>query len=56
MIFSFDDYRTFRYNIINFFQLYILTKNGMKFSLLGKNLIRIYKTFRHYQCMKDSKN
>ena len=42
--------------ILSIFQLYILTKNGMKFLLLGKNFIRICKAFSHYQCMKDSKN
>ena len=41
---------------LSIFQLYILTKNGMKFLLLGKNFIRICKAFSHYQCMKDSKN
>ena len=42
--------------ILSIFQLYFFNIKGMKFFLLGKNLNRILKTFRHYQCMKDSKN
>ena len=42
--------------ILSIFQLYFFNFKGMKFFLLGKNLNRILKTFRHFQCMKDSKN
>ena len=42
--------------IIIFFNLYLLNKRGVEYFLSGKNLTRLHKVFKRFQCLKSGKN
>ena len=42
--------------IIMFFKLYLLNKRGVEYFLSGKNLTRLHKVFKRFQCLKSGKN
>ena len=42
--------------IILFFNLYLLNKRGVEYFLSGKNLTRLHKVFKRFQCLKSGKN
>ena len=42
--------------IILFFNLYLLNKRGVEYFLSGKNLTRLHKVFKRFQCLKNGKN
>jgi hypothetical protein len=39
-----------------FFKLYLLNKRGVEYFLSGKNLTRLHKVFKRFQCLKSGKN
>ena len=43
-------------NIIMFFNLFLLNKRGVEYFLSGKNLTRLHKVFKRFQCLKSGKN
>ena len=42
--------------IIIFFNLYLLNKRGVEYFLSGKNLTRLHKVFKRFQCLESGKN
>ena len=42
--------------IIMFFKLFLLNKRGVEYFLSGKNLTRLHKVFKRFQCLKSGKN
>ena len=42
--------------IIMFFRLYLLNKRGVEYFLSGKNLTRLHKIFKRFQCLRTGKN
>ena len=42
--------------IMMFFKLYLLNKRGVEYFISGKNLTRLHKIFKRFQCLKSGKN
>ena len=42
--------------ILNIFKLYFLSKRGIEYFVSGKNISRLNKIFRRFQCIKENKN